>query len=195
MTFWGDTLDADKQDPKRKFRFKVQFGNLGDGVVWYAKTITKPEMTISGDTSHKFLGHTFKFPGSVTWNDIELTLVDPISEEASTKLLEIVEAAGYTFPSSADYATEGGRRAFETISKGKSTAALGSIVISQLDADGIVVEQWTLHNPFINKVGFGDLSYEDDGLSEISVGITYDWAKYSANGQDTANAIFDRNIE
>jgi len=193
MTFWGDTLNADKQDPKRKFRFKIQFGTLGDGVVWYAKTVTKPEMTISGDTTHKFLGHSFKFPGSVTWTDIEMVLVDPVSEAASTKLLEIIEQAGYTFPSSATYAKEGENRAFNTISKGKSTAALGTIVISQLDGDGKIVEQWTLHNPFINKVSFGDLSYEDDGLSEISVGITYDWAKYSADGK-SANTIFDRTI-
>ena len=63
-------------------------------------------------------------------------------------------------------------------------------IIQQLKSDGGVVESWTLNNPFINKVGFGDLSYEDDGLSEISLGITYDWATYSDS--DQAGVVFDR---
>jgi hypothetical protein len=81
MAFWGTNLDAGSKDPKRKFRFKVEFETLGGGnVLWYAKTIGKPSMTISADTTHKFLGHTFKYPGSVTWEDIELTLVDPAED-------------------------------------------------------------------------------------------------------------------
>ena len=191
MTFWGTNLDATSQDPKRKFRFKVQLGALGEGVVWYAKTVDKPELTISADASHKFLGHTFKYPGSVSWNDINMTLVDPIGEEASTKLLQIIEQPGYVFPRGG-YQTEGqlNGRAFETISKGKSKAALGAVVITQIDADGNTVEKWTLHNPFINKVGFGDLSYEAEDLSEISLGITYDWAEYSQDESDPV--IFKR---
>lgn len=188
MTFWGEQLDATKSDPKRKFRFKVIIGSLGGGIVWYAKTTSKPEISIGNDTTHKFLGHTFKFPGSVTWNDIEMTLVDPIDEKASTKLLQIVEAAGYVFPKEGYENT--GTRALETISKGKAKAALTSVIIQQLDSDGNVVEAWTLHNPFINKVGFGELSYEDDGLSEISLGITYDWATYSESG--TEGVVFNR---
>ena len=152
------------------------------------KTTNKPEISISADTTHKFLGHTFKFPGSVSWNDIEMTLVDPIDEKASTKLLQIVEAAGYVFPK------EGyenvGNRALETISKGKAKAALTSVIIQQLNSDGGVVESGTLHNPFIKKVGVGDLSYEDDGWSQISLGITYDWATYSDS--DQAGVVFDR---
>ena len=191
MTFWGTNLDATSKDPKRIFRFKVQLGALGEGVVWYAKTIQKPEMTISADATHKFLGHTFKYPGSVTWNDIEMTLVDPIGEDAATKLLEIVEKAGYVYPRP-EYEQEVGLRAFETISKGKAKAALEAVVIQQLDSDGEVVESWRLHNPFINKVGFGDLSYEDEALSEISIGLTYDWATYSINGEN--EEVFQREV-
>ena len=187
MAFWGQTLDNTSSDPKRKFRFKVSLGGLGDGVIWYAKTTSKPEMTISNDTTHKFLGHTFKFPGSVTWNDIEMTLVDPVSEDAATKLLELVEKAGYVYPKPS-YKDDNGTRAFETISKGKSKAALEEVTIEQIDADGETIEMWTLHNAFINKVGFGDLSYEDDGLSEISLGITYDWATFGSDD------IFDREL-
>jgi len=192
MTFWGDSLDATNKDPKRKFRFKVEIGSLGGGVVWYAKGVGKPEMTISADASHKFMGHTFKFPGSVTWNDIEMTLVDPIGENASTKLLEIVERSGYVYPKP-NY-ENGGTRELETISKGKATEALGSVVIYQLDSDGNAVEAWKLHNPFVNKVGFGDLSYESEDLSEITLGFTYDWATYSDNGSFNGDSVFERSL-
>ena len=78
MAFWGQAMDAQSRDPKRKFRWRVQIGDLVEnGVVWYAKTVDKPKMKIVGDAQHKFLGHTFKYPGSVTWEDITVVLVDP----------------------------------------------------------------------------------------------------------------------
>jgi|TARA_R110002167_G_scaffold137833_1_gene324966 hypothetical protein len=184
MAFWGTDLVAGDGDPKRKFRWKVAFGaaaNLvgdGSGVVWFAKTVTKPEMTV-GDTEHKFLGHTFKYPGSVSWNDCELTLVDPVSPDAAKQTLQILHGAGYRFPDD-DYLD--GDDALHTMAKGGAVAALKPFIISQLDAEGNTIEQWELHNPFVTKVGFGDLSYEDDGLSEISLTIKYDWAKWSADG-------------
>ena len=154
MAFWGQSLDASGKDPKRKFRWKVQFGP-DDGVVWWAKTCDKPKMTISADAQHKFLGHTFKFPGSVTWEDISMTLVDPAENEqggvdAAKKLLTIIHNSGYKF-----LTTAGGP--FETISKGKSTAALKQVIITQLDADNNPIEKWELHNPFIKSVQFDQL--------------------------------------
>ena len=191
MAFWGEGLNANSKDPKRKFRFKVQIGDLGQGIVWYAKSVTKPEMTIENGTEHKFLGHTYKFPGSVKWNECEVMLVDPVNDsgkDAATRLLEIIEKSGYVFPNEF-YKDPNQPRAFETISKGKATAALDAVVIEQIDANGDTIEKWTLHNPFINKVGFGDLSYDSDDLSEISLGITYDWATFNDNQTPT---IFNR---
>ena len=192
MAFWGTDLVAGDGDPKRKFRWKVQFGSAtnpvgdGSGVVWFAKTVTKPEMTV-GDTEHKFLGHTFKYPGSVSWNDCELTLVDPVSPDAAKQTLDLLHGAGYRFPDS-DYLT--GADALHTMAKGGATAALKPFIVSQLDAEGNTIEQWELHNPFVTKVGFGDLSYEDDGLSEISLTIKYDWAKWNLNNEEGAEEIF-----
>jgi len=174
MAFWGTDLAGNTSgDPKRKFKWKVSFGpgtGTDTNIIWYAKSVTKPEVTVSSDTTHKYLGHTFKFPGSVTWNDIDLTLVDPVSPDAAQKTLSIIHAAGYRFPET--------ETVLETISKDKAVDALKLVVIEQMDSLGNTIEKWTLHNAFLNKVGFGDLSYEDDGLSEISLGITYDWAKW-----------------
>jgi len=180
MTFWGVDLSKNTQgDPKRKFRWKISFGGMGGetGIVWFAKSATKPELTVSNDATHKFLGHTFKFPGSVSWNDIDVTLVDPVSPDAAEKTLGIIHNAGYRVPET--------QTVLQTISKDKSVDALKTVVIEQLNGDGESVERWELHNAFLSKVGFGDLSYEDDALSEISLTITYDWAKWGKK-QDSA---------
>lgn len=187
MAFWGADLSATDGDPKRKFRWKVAFGGISEGnnlqvggtggILWFAKTVTKPEVTV-GDVEHKFIGHTFKFPGSVTWNDIEVTLVDPASPDASKQTLDLLHGAGYRTPDTAE-------DALNTISKGGATEALGTFTIFQLDSNGNTIERWDLHNPFITKVGFGDLDYGSDDLSEISLTIKYDWANWRPRDLDS----------
>ena len=175
MAFWGQSMGSGTADPKRKFRFKVEIGGLGGSSVWYAKTVAKPTVNVSADTEHKYLGHTFKFPGSVSWDDIEVTLVDPADAstggDAAEKLLGILEGAGYNFPRESSN--------LRTISKGKAASALIKVHIYQLDSEGNPTENWKLHNPFINKIQFGDLSYEDDGLVEVTLGLTFDWAEFN----------------
>ena len=186
MAFWGTPLGANQRDPKRKFRFQVQIGPLGDNsVVWYAKSVEKPKMSINSDTTHKYLGHTFKFPGSVTWEDISVVLVDPADpntngKDAARELLTIVEGSGYRFPTAANVT--------QTINKSDSVNSLGPVIIKQLDGDGVIIEQWKLHNPFIKEVSFDGLDYESDDLSEITLGIVYDWAELekAADGSDPA---------
>ena len=34
-----------------------------------------------------------------------------------------------------------------------------------------------MKNPFIKSVKYGDLSYEDDALRTVELGIRYDWAR------------------
>jgi hypothetical protein len=48
--------------------------------------------------------------------------------------------------------------------------------IQVLNAEGQTIERWDLKGPFIKSVKFGDLSYEDDALRTVELGIRYDWA-------------------
>jgi|GEM_PF-986662 len=192
MAFWGKGLEATDGDPKRKFRWKVAFGGTSGGnnlqvggtggILWFAKTCSKPTMTV-GDTEHKFIGHTFKFPGSVSWDDVEVVLVDPASPDASKQTLDLLHGAGYRTPNTAE-------EALNTMGKGPATAALGTFIIFQLDSNGNTIEKWELHNAFITKVGFGDLDYGSDDLSEISLTIKYDWANWRPTDSDEGDQIF-----
>ena len=70
-----------------------------------------------------------------------------------------------------------------TISKQDAVNALGGVIIQQIDSEGAPMETWTLWNPFITGVTYGDLSYEEDSLTEVTITIRYDWAVL-----ETANA-------
>ena len=78
--------------------------------------------------------------------------------------------SGYSYPDAAGINN--------TVSKEKAvTKGLGNVTINQIDAEGNVIEQWTLINAFVSNVEFGQLSYASEDLVEISVTVVYDYAK------------------
>lgn len=171
MAFWGTNHASDGiiKDPKRKFRFMVTFDGIGkdSGQLWYAKTADKPSFTV-GTAEHKYLNHTFYYPGTVTWNDVTITLVDPQDPDMVATLQKMFLNSGYRPPK-----TPGDKN---TVSKASAVKALGVVRVEQLGADGTPVESWSFHNAFIADLKFGDLAYGDDELVEISVTLKYDFA-------------------
>ncbi len=172
MSFWSTNFgeDTSLKDPKRKFRFQVQLNGLdGDeAVLWWAKTANKPSFTIAA-AEHKYLNHTFYYPGSVTWNEITITLVDPVKPDAAATLSQIVANSGYSPPTD--------KNSLSTMSKAKAASGLGSVQITQVDGNGDPLEQWTLWNAFISDIKYGDLEYGSDDLTELSMTLRYDWAQ------------------
>ena len=175
MPFWSENFasNPDMKDPKRNFRFIVEFGGInatpGGAVAWYAKTAAKPSFAIA-NAEHKYLNHTFYYPGSVTWNPITITMVDPVNPDMSATFSDIITEGGYAPPTDTT--------ALGTTSKAKAANALGAITVTQIDSNGRPLETWTLWNPFIEDIKYGDtLAYGDDNLSEISITLRYDWAR------------------
>ncbi len=50
------------------------------------------------------------------------------------------------------------------------------VAIYQVSPDGLINEAWYLINPIVKSINWGDLSYEDDALTEYELQIVYDWA-------------------
>ena len=97
--FAGSTVLA---DPKRKFRFMVSMTGLAteepdSNELWYAKTCTKPSFQVA-TTEHKYLNHTFFYPGTVTWQDVSITLVDPTEPDMTSVMAKILQNGGYSPP-------------------------------------------------------------------------------------------------
>jgi len=165
MGFWASPTT----EPKRKYRWILNFGGTIGAVEQYLiKNVTKPSFEIS-ETEHKYINHTFWYPGRVTWNEVELTLVDPVSPDASAQMLKALKHSGYEYPLNPNTT--------QTISKANATEAISRFTISQLGANqGEVIEEWVLKNAWISKVNFGELDYESDDLVEISITVRYDFA-------------------
>jgi len=162
--FWSDV----NVEPKRSNRFVLISNNIGS---WVIKAAGKPSYEV-GESEHKYLNHTFYFPGILAWQELEVTLVDPIGEEDSTKkVMEMLFNAGYDIPTADGEAGRG------LISKVSATSALGNITIQELGIDGAVVNQWSLGNAWVKSAKFGELTYSEDGLTEVTLSIRYDWAK------------------
>lgn len=196
MAFWTQK----NLEPKRGYRFTVTLGEMPAGAQFYASKVNKPKVNIS-KTEHKYINHTFKYPGRVEWEDVKITLVDPVDPDASQHLAGILEGAGYIIPDNDNQVT--------TISKENAVNALGKVVIRQLNeavgagvADGgtanvlntHTIEEWTLNNAWILDVSFGDLDYDTDELTKIELTIAYDWATLKTrNGLQNPDTI--RNVE
>ena len=165
MAFWA----APTTEPKRKYRWILNFGGTIGAIEQYLlKKVDKPSFDIS-ETEHKYINHTFWYPGRVTWNEIEMTLVDPVTPDASDKMFDVLKQSGYVFPLDPNTT--------QTISKANAVAALGEFSIKQLGvSDGDFIEEWVLKNPWIKSVKFGELDYESDDLVDITITVRYDWA-------------------
>jgi hypothetical protein len=161
--FWSNV----NADPKRQYRFTLNMGNIP---VWTVKTAMKPKSNVSV-VEHSFINHTFKYPGRVTWDNITVTLVDPVDPDLAMSMLDALRNSGYQYP------TDSNVRG--SISKAQSVRdGLGSVTLRQIDGDGNVIEQWYLKNPWIVSIDYGGtLDYTSDAMNEITVEIAYDWAE------------------
>ena len=174
MAFWNT---VNQKDPKRNFRFKVIFTGLqgSESSVWWAKKVSKPNFSLQ-ESSHKYLNHTFYWPGRDEWQPITLTLVDPVDPNSTATLSKLMMDIGYNPPGTSESVV--------TQSKKKSNDNLGAITIEQIDSDGDALESWTLHAPFIKKITFGELDYENDDLTQVEVELRYDWAVCTIGGDN-----------
>ena len=185
MPYWAQSI----MEPKRQYRFLLS--GLAQGTVheYLVKKASKPQWSME-DADHTFLNHTFKYPGRVKWENISVTIVDPGgSNDASRILYNVLQKSGYPLPGAitGEKATKTGMQYGEgsgtTVSKAGAVNALGAqIYIKQLGptsdnlTDAAVIETWTLHNPFIKSVKYGELSYDSEDMIEIELELRYDWA-------------------
>jgi hypothetical protein len=198
MSFWTSS----KFEPKTKSRFVV---NLGGNFFITVKSVSKPKLTIESQ-EYRMINHFYKFPGLAKWEPIEITFVDVYGEiqgEGKYNGTELTNTAAYLAGlanrigyvgndlESFDENASSFSRKFKSpnlhsITKDDSSAAFSSgnggdaiIAIQQLNSDGKVIEEWTLHNPTIKSLEWGDLQYGSDDLVEYKLSLDYDYAKFS----------------
>lgn len=168
MSFWSDS----SLQPKRKSRFILNIGGLDS---WIIKRVKKPAFEVNV-SEHTYLNHKFYYPGTVTWKEVDCTLVDPLQPDSTKTFAEILSKSGYSVPLSDQQITA-------VVSKSDATAAIGTVAIHQINAQKQIIETWQLRNAFVSNVDFGELSYEDDNLVDITVTFRYDYAELTKAGE------------
>ena len=150
-TFWSEKQNI--IEPKRKYRFTVEIAAFGGG------------LGPNSGTSVVW------FAKSAEWNEISVKMVDPVDPDAVFLTHQIILNSGYAVPASS-------AGTYATMSKKKAAtgANIQGVILTQLDANGHPLEKWTLNNPFVTGVEFGEFVYEGDDLREIDLKFRYDWA-------------------
>jgi hypothetical protein len=200
MSWWS--LSA--AEPKRKFKFYVSFGT--GGKLYSVSTVTKPAVTIEAK-EYRLINHFYKYPGIPKWEPISLKFVDAkiwgsgktrigsmtteTNKKSTSKTLwEMLLASGYVAPSGVgsdnkelSRVVSPEKAAMIDLSFGSSTRPTDGSMFSihQVNAAGESTEVWTLYNPMITKISWGDLDYGSNDLVEYTLDVAYDWAELTEN--------------
>lgn len=193
MSFWTEN----NFEPKRAFRFKLNlgFGDSEENIPYfYVKTAAKPSFETT-TTTHKVAGREFNFPGSVKWTPVDISFIDDVSNTTLQKIVSVIANSNYPdiISGALSGVREGGELQF--LSKQLSAIRLTNpnssleqmrgtpayFTIEQLNADGLVVESWKLHNPFIQKLAQDGLDYGKEDLNTYTLSIVYDWATFESS--------------
>ena len=182
--FW---TGSPTRDPKRAYRFKVALGE--SGILWDAKKAEKPQLSFT-ESTHNYLNHTYYWPARAEWNEVTITLVDPVEPDLAGNLVDALFKMGYSIP--------GGITddQFQTISKagavqqfgGGSVAPEDDVRIIQIDEAGAPMETWPRNHAWIKEVTFGELDYSSEDLTEVTIKFRYDWAQF----QDREGRLYMR---
>ena len=173
----GQFWNTPSIEPKRQHRWALHVGSLH---IYLQKT-DKPSLEI-GETEHKYFGHSFFFPGHLTWQPLSVTFVDPFGDAGTTgKLTQWLSHAGYTEPGAV-----GGEGLPQTISKSNAMKTLGGYInLRQYKTgdNGVaeVGETWRLANAWFQKINYGSLDYTSDAMVTVDATIRYDYAVNTQN--------------
>jgi len=143
-----------KFEPKRQFRWVFAIEGID---AFLMKTAARP--TISSETvTLPFINHTRYLAGRTTFGDMSVTLYDPIAPSGAQQVMEWV------------------RTHFESVSgrAGYADFYKRDCQIKMLDPIGTVVELWDVKGAFLTNASYGELNYDSNDASEISLTMRFD---------------------
>jgi hypothetical protein len=157
-----EILDFDKIfyknfEPKMKHRFIMEI----DGIESYMiKTANRPNIQFEVvELNH--INVKRKLKGKGDWQELEITLYDPIVPSGAQQVMEWVRTSHESLT---------GRDGYAAFYK-------KDVNIYMLGPVGDKVEQWTLKGAFITNAQFGELDWSNaTDVAEITLTLNYDYA-------------------
>ena len=146
-------------EPLRKNRWLLRFpADLGIQE-WWCQTAHRPAIKQEGKPI-QFLNTETYVVGRYTWDEMQVTLRDPIGPSASQAVMEWVRLNSESVSGRQGYAA-GYKRDVE---------------LEMLDPTGVVVSKWILKNTMCTAADFGELDYSSDELATIQITLRFDYA-------------------
>jgi hypothetical protein len=145
-------------EPLRKNRFLMRFPSDLGIQEWWVSNASRPTIT-QGETEIPFINTSTWVVGRYVWEQLSLTLRDPIGPSASQAVMEWVRLHSESV----------------TGRQGYAVAYKRDLALEMLDPTGTAVSSWVVKNAWIVSAAFGDLSYDDDSLATIELTIRPDY--------------------
>tara|TARA_Y100000592_G_C5379832_1_gene272865 strand:+ start:62 stop:550 length:489 start_codon:yes stop_codon:yes gene_type:complete len=143
-----------KFEPKRQFRWVFAIEGID---AFLMKGAARPTIS-TNEVELPFINHTRYLAGRTTFGTMGVTLYDPIAPSGAQQVMEWL------------------RTHFESVSgrAGYADFYKRDCQIKLLDPIGTVVELWDVKGAFITEANYGDLSYDSNDASEISLTLRFD---------------------
>ena len=156
-----EILEFDKMfyknfEPKLGNRFIMEINGIESYII---KTASRPTFT-SEVVELDHINVKRKIKGKSTWDDVTITLYDPIVPSGAQQVMEWIRTSHESLTGRDGYA------AF--YKKDVTFYILGPV--------GDKVEQWTLKGAFINSANFGELDWASNDPVSIELTLSYDYA-------------------
>jgi hypothetical protein len=151
-----DTMFYKNFEPKLGNRFIMEINGIESYII---KTASRPTFT-SEVVELDHINVKRKIKGKSTWDDVNITLYDPIVPSGAQQVMEWV------------------RQSHESLTgrDGYSAFYKKDITCKMLGPVGDVIEQWTLKGAFITSANFGELDWASNDPLSIELTLTYDYA-------------------
>ena len=143
-------------EPKLKNRFIMEIGGIPAFTI---KTASRPQITFE-KVELEHMNITKYVKGKGKWQELNITLYDPIVPSAAASVMEWVRL---------HHESATGRDGYQDFyKKNVNFKVLGPV--------GDIVEKWTLYGTYIGDASFGDLDFSDSNPVEIALILVYDYA-------------------
>jgi len=147
-------------EPKVAFRFLLSI----DGIPAYLMKASSMPNLDNGEIVIDYINTDFKVKGKSRWQDITVTLYDPVDPSGATAVHDWIKI---------HHDSESGEDGFAFDEYKKD------ITIEALDPHGSPVETWDIKGAFIGASNWGDMDWSTDEAKTIELTIKYDYAVLS----------------
>ena len=157
----AEILDFDKMfytnfEPKMKNRYVMEIDTIPSYLVKAANRPTIQFETVTLD----HINVKRKLKGKGEWQDITITLYDPIVPSGAQAVMEWIRLGHESITGRDGYA--------DFYKKDIDFYLLGPV--------GDKIEQWKLKGAFISQANFGDLAFDSNEPATIELTLSYDYA-------------------